>query len=241
MLVFYYKPTGITKRKNMRFTKSTIVLLLVILIYASVSAQNAKLKLTIDGQTELTATLVENSSVTALLDLLRTGPLTIAMRDYGNMEKVGAIGTTLPRNDEQITTEPGDIILYQGSALVIYYTPNSWSFTRLGKIDNVTQNELKTILGDGDVTVTLEIADTTTGIADLEENRIHIFPNPAEDFIEVSGQFENITLLDINGRKLFNTTEAILDLSSVSPGIYVLNVESGSHKPVVTKIIKRRN
>jgi hypothetical protein len=125
--------------------------------------------------------------------------------------------------------------------LGIYYAPNSWSFTRLGKIDNVTQNELKTILGDGDVTVTLEIADTTTGIADLEENRIHIFPNPAEDFIEVSGQFENITLLDINGRKLFNTTEAILDLSSVSPGIYVLNVESGSHKPVVTKIIKRRN
>ena len=82
----------------MRFTKSIIVLLLVILNYASVSAQNAKLKLTINGQTELTATLVENSSVTALLDLLRTGPLTIAMRDYGNMEKVGAIKRTNGRS-----------------------------------------------------------------------------------------------------------------------------------------------
>ena len=102
----------------------------------NVTAQETKIKLTIDNQTALTATMVENSSVTALVELIKNGPLTIAMSDYGNMEKVGPIGTTLPRNDEQITTEPGDIILYQGSALVIYYAPNSWNFTKLGKIDN---------------------------------------------------------------------------------------------------------
>ncbi len=63
----------------------------------------------------------------------------------------------LPRNDEQITTEAGDIILYQESALVIYYAPNSWNFTRLGKINDVTAEALREILGDGDVTVTLSL------------------------------------------------------------------------------------
>ncbi len=109
------------------------------------------------GDRVLTATLVDNSSVDALIKLLSEGPLIIEMRDYGKMEKVGALGTELPRNDESITTEAGDIILYQGSALVIYYEPNTWSFTRLGKIDNMTRDELKKVLGEGSVTVTLSL------------------------------------------------------------------------------------
>ena len=109
------------------------------------------------GETRLTATLVENSSTVALKELLSNGPISINMQDYGNMEKVGPIGTNLPRNDQQITTEPGDIILYQGSALVIYYAPNSWNFTRLGKIDNLNDQELKNILGSGNVTITLSL------------------------------------------------------------------------------------
>ena len=109
------------------------------------------------GDTVLTAALVENSSVDALKEMLSEGPITLAMRDYGSMEKVGSLGADLPRNDEQITTEAGDIILYQGNALVIYYAPNSWNFTRLGKINNVTEEELREILGDGNVTVTLSL------------------------------------------------------------------------------------
>ncbi len=109
------------------------------------------------GDRTLTATLVDNSSVDALLESLLKAPITINMSDYANMEKVGQLGMTLPRNDEQITTEAGDIILYQGSALVIYYAPNTWDFTRLGKIDNVSSGELKEILGDGNVTITLSI------------------------------------------------------------------------------------
>ena len=105
------------------------------------------------NETTLTATLVDNSSALALNELLEDGPLTIDMRDYAGMEKVGSLGTSLPTNNEQITTEAGDLILYQGSALVIYYAPNSWNFTRLGKIQNVTADELKEILGDGNVTV----------------------------------------------------------------------------------------
>lgn len=112
--------------------------------------------LTINGQ-ELTATLAQNSSAEALKELLEEGPLTISMRDYGSMEKVGDIGTSLPTNDEQITTEAGDLILYMGSAFVIYYAPNSWNFTRLGKIGNITVQELKDILGNGNVEVTISL------------------------------------------------------------------------------------
>jgi len=109
------------------------------------------------GDKVLTATLVENSSVDALKAALSEGPITINMRDYGSMEKVGPLGMDLPRNDTQITTEAGDIILYQGSAFVIYYAPNSWNFTRLGRVNNVTAEELKEILGDGNVTITLSL------------------------------------------------------------------------------------
>lgn len=73
------------------------------------------------------------------------------------MEKVGPLGTSLPRNDRQTTTGPGDLILYQGKYLVIYYAANSWSLTRLGKIDSVSGSELKAALGEGDVTVTLSL------------------------------------------------------------------------------------
>lgn len=110
------------------------------------------------GNTVLTATLVDNSSVEALKKELSNGPITINMRDYGSMEKVGPLGMDLPRNDTEITTEAGDIILYQGSALVIYYESNSWNFTRIGKINGVSAEELREILGAGDVTVTLSLS-----------------------------------------------------------------------------------
>ena len=101
----------------------------------------------------------ENSSADAFLDLLKTGDVTIEMQDYGSFEKVGSLGTTLPRNDEPITTEPGDVILYQGNQITIYYDVNSWSFTRLGKVQGLSQTELKEILGSGNVTVTFSLSE----------------------------------------------------------------------------------
>lgn len=109
------------------------------------------------GNHKLTATLADNSSATAFYQLLEKGPLTVDMRDYGSFEKVGSLKTPLPRNDTQITTTAGDIILYQGNQITIYYDTNSWNFTRLGKVDGVTQAELKKILGKGDVTAVFEI------------------------------------------------------------------------------------
>ena len=107
----------------------------------------------------LTATLADNSSVDALVGKLQDGPITISMSDYGEMEKVGSLGFSLPTNDESIRTEAGDLILYQGNSFVIYYDNNNWSRTRLGKIDNISQMKLKNILGDGNVTVRLELGD----------------------------------------------------------------------------------
>ena len=109
------------------------------------------------GNHKLTATLTNNSSATAFYELLKKAPVTIKMSDYSNFEKYGPIGTSLPRNDTQITTTAGDIILYQGNQIAVYYDTNSWNFTRLGKVDGVTQAELKRILGKGDVTAVFEI------------------------------------------------------------------------------------
>lgn len=109
------------------------------------------------GDTVFTATLADNSSAEALKEILAEGPLTIDMSDYAGMEKVGPIGTDLSRNDEQISTKAGDIILYQGNSLVIYYDTNSWNFTRIGKIEGVTGEELLDAFGDGDVTVTFSL------------------------------------------------------------------------------------
>jgi hypothetical protein len=109
------------------------------------------------GSEILTATLSENTSTEALKELLAIGDITIDMSDYGGFEKVGRIGANLPTNDEMITSEPGDLILYQGNSLVIFYAPNTWSYTRLGKINDITQDELKNILGDANVMVTLSL------------------------------------------------------------------------------------
>ena len=122
------------------------------------SDMKISIKITSDsGNHKLTATLTNNSSATAFYELLKKAPVTIKMSDYSNFEKYGPIGTSLPRNDTQITTTAGDIILYQGNQIAVYYDTNSWNFTRLGKVDGVTQAELKRILGKGDVTAVFEI------------------------------------------------------------------------------------
>ena len=103
------------------------------------------------------ATLEDNSSAESLVDLLREGPLTLSLHDYGDFEKVGPLGATLPTNDTQITTQPGDVILYQGNQLTIYYDENTWSFTRLAHIEGATRESLLSVLGEGDVEVTLSL------------------------------------------------------------------------------------
>ena len=122
------------------------------------SMSDSTIKIEVNGTT-LTATLKDNVSTRALVNLLKEGPLTINMNDYARMEKVGSIGTTLPQCDERLTTQPSDLILYRGQYFVIYYAQNTYSLTPLGKIDNITNNELIKILGNGDVTVTISLGE----------------------------------------------------------------------------------
>jgi hypothetical protein len=95
----------------------------------------------------------DNSSADALKEKLSSGPLEIELHDYGHFEKVGSLPWSLPRNDESITTEPGDVILYQGDQITVYYDENTWNFTRLAKIGSVTREELLEAFGEGNVTV----------------------------------------------------------------------------------------
>ena len=99
----------------------------------------------------------DNASVDALRELLRNGPLTISLSMYGGFEQVGSLGANLPRNDVQTTTEPGDIMLYSGSSIVIFYGSNSWAYTRLGKITGMSREELTALLDIGGVTATLSL------------------------------------------------------------------------------------
>ena len=112
------------------------------------------LKITVNGHTFL-ADFEDNRSAAQFRDLLAQGPLTVSMEDYGGFEKVGPLGTTLTRNDQQITTQPGDVILYQGNQITIYYGTNTWSFTRLAKIQDPADLEDK--LGGGTVQLTFSL------------------------------------------------------------------------------------
>ena len=107
------------------------------------------------GEREVQVTWEDNASVEDLKKLAASG-LTIKMSMYGGFEQVGSIGQAISRDDKQTTTEPGDIVLYSGNQIVVFYGSNSWSYTRLGKID-LTEKELKDLLSNGDVTITLSL------------------------------------------------------------------------------------
>ena len=114
------------------------------------------ISLTVDDR-PLAVEWADNASVDALRELLEKEPLTVELSQYGGFEQVGSLGTSLPRNDGQTTTEPGDIVLYSGSQIVIFYGSNSWAYTRLGRITGMSGEELTALLGAGNVTAVLTL------------------------------------------------------------------------------------
>lgn len=98
---------------------------------------------------KLEVTLENNSSVKELVELLKQGDITYTADDYGGFEKVGNIGHSLTTNNSQITTSAGDVVLYQGNQICIMVGSNSWSYTRIGKINGYTVSELKNLIGTG--------------------------------------------------------------------------------------------
>lgn len=116
-----------------------------------------KLSLTVNGTT-LTATLADTQAAAELAEQLKEGTVTVTLNEYGGFEKVGKLPWSLTRTDVQTNTEPGDIMLYQGNQMTIFYESNSWSYTALAKLDAIPENGLAACFGDGDVEVTLSLS-----------------------------------------------------------------------------------
>lgn len=110
--------------------------------------------LTVEGVT-FPATFADNQGAEALANLLTDAPLTLSLEDYGGFEKVGSLGQSLPTSNTHIITQSGDIVLYQGNQIVLFYGSNAWSYTRLGQVTDLTG--WQEALGHGDVTVTLSL------------------------------------------------------------------------------------
>lgn len=121
--------------------------------------------------TSLAVDLEDNETARALAAMLAEGDITIEMSDYGNMEKVGPLPRALPRNDSQITASAGDVMLYQGDKIVIFYGANSYSYTRIGKISGATRESVLAALGGGDVRVSLSLKRSESAKITLNDGR----------------------------------------------------------------------
>ena len=160
------------------------------------ASSQTKVQLKVGGNS-MTATLTDNDATRELTKLLEQGDITIRMSDYGGFEKVGALPQSFPTSNTQITTEPGDIMLYQGNNMVIFYGSNSWSYTRLGKIDGATASNLRQFLGNGDVTLTLSL-ESSAGIEDV-----------------TADNYKEEIVYDLNGRRITK--------KPLAPGAYIIN------------------
>lgn len=116
------------------------------------------MKMTI-GDTEVNVSWENNDSVRALMDLCREKPLAVEMSMYGGFEQVGSLGRRLPSNDTYTTTASGDIVLYSGNQIVVFYGSNSWDYTRLGRITDRDQAGMRDLLSGGDVTITISMEE----------------------------------------------------------------------------------
>lgn len=124
----------------------------------SIEEEEAEMRMTVQvNGRAFDAVLEENEAVRALIRLMEDGPVTIGMEDYSGFEKVGPLGQSLPTSNSQTTTQAGDIVLYNGNQIVIFYGSNSWSYTRLGYIEDLTGWE--EALGSGKATVIFSLED----------------------------------------------------------------------------------
>ena len=129
---------------------------------------STRMNITINNHV-LVVTLVDNSATRALVERLQEGNVSYSSSSYGNFETVGNIGFSLPTSNSSITTQTGDVILYQGNQICIFYGSNSWSYTRLGRISNASQEELRSLLSHGTVNITLSLAtDDATGVSSVK-------------------------------------------------------------------------
>ena len=152
--------------------------------FAKAQTTMNKMSITIGGQTQ-SVTLEDNAATKALVEKLQQAPVTVTLNSSGDFEIWGALGFSLPTSNQQITAQPGDVILYSGSNICIFYGTNAWSYTRLGKIDGLTGSELRSFLkaGETGISVTLSLPSDATNLRALSDS-----PLKDEDIYSLSGQ-----------------------------------------------------
>lgn len=155
-----------------------------------------KINIKIDGRT-MTATLVENQASKTLVEKLTDGPITITMNNYGGFEKVGELPWSLPASDTHITTKPGDIMLYTGNNIVIFYGQNYWAYTPLGTLETTDPEEISRFVGTGSKQVTISLVNTN------QISSVIIEPDTKEKVFALDGK-------EIKGRP-------------IAPGLYIVN------------------
>ena len=136
--------------------------------FADEQTTTNKMYISISGQTQ-SVTLVDNAATQKLMERLQQAPVTVTLNSSGGFEIWGALGFSLPTSDQQTTAQPGDVILYNGSNICLFYGTNSWSYTRLGKIDGLSEGELRTFLraGENNISVTLSLSSELTAIHEI--------------------------------------------------------------------------
>ena len=134
----------------------SVFFIIFLMAVLNVHAEDDNIKLTVNNTT-FDVELEDNSATSELIKRLHEGNITINAKDYGNFEKVGDLGFSLPTSDENIETSPGDIVLYQSNQISLFYESHSWSYTKIGKIKNATAEELADVLGSGDVEIVLSM------------------------------------------------------------------------------------
>ncbi len=151
-----------------------------------------KMYITIDGMTR-SVSLEQNAATKALVEKLQQAPVTVTLSSSGGFEIWGSLGFSLPTSNQQTTAQPGDVILYNGSNLCLFYGTNSWSYTRLGKIDGLSESELRTFLkaGESNIGVVLSL-DNSAAIKEVKSNGS-----------------EDGTYYSVNGQRVQNPTHGI--------------------------------
>lgn len=154
-----------------------------------------KMYITIGEQTQ-SVTLVDNAATRALVEKLQLAPVSMTLNSSGGFEIWGALGFSLPTSNQQLAAQPGDVILYNGSNICLFYGSNSWSYTRLGKIDGLSESELRTFLkaGESNITVILSLTSGTTAI-----NKTSSTPSAKEEKVYYS----------LNGVKVENPSKGL--------------------------------
>ena len=149
------------------------------------TTMSQKMYITIDGVSQ-SVTLYNNAAAQALVTRLQNGNVTVTLNSSGGFEIWGALGFSLPTSNEQITAQPGDVILYNGSNICLFYGSNSWSYTRLGHIDGLSESALRSFLkaGESNISVILSLEPMTSSVSEVKKDAA----SQGDTYYNLSGQ-----------------------------------------------------